>query len=170
MEIIEKINYPVELIEIQRWVEGDNVLLFVNTLEPEKPPRIKPTGGLILYDEEFYKGLYNKQSAIQFMKYSKEVEKIIRKNGWDLKLKYNKHYCGYKAGFYNAFGIKWLGSKSFAFFFKLDEEEAKELNSNMYRYESQWKEANYLIEPGVTKVEDFIPLFSRAYTKLTGNK
>ena len=119
MEIIEKINYPVDLIEIQRWVEGDNVLLFVNKLEPEKSVRTKPIGGQEIYDGEFYKRNYNKQSAIQFMKYSKDVEKIIKKKGWNLTIKYNKHYCGYKAGFFNAFGIKWLGSKSFDLFFKL---------------------------------------------------
>lgn len=30
-----------------------------------------------------------------------------KKNNWNLKTKFNKHYVGFKAGFFNAFGIQW---------------------------------------------------------------
>jgi hypothetical protein len=170
LDIVEKINYPVDLIEVKRWVEGENTIFLVNKLEAEeKPERIRPTTGLQVYDEEFYKKEYNKQSAIEFIKYAKSVEKLIRSKGWDLELKFNKHYCGFKAGFFNAFGINWVGSKTFAFFFKLSEEEAMQVEIPMTRYEKQWKQAVYYIEPNKTKIKDYEPLFEMSYKKLTGN-
>ena len=33
-------------------------------------------------------------------------------------MKFNRGYCGFKAGPYNAFGISWWGTKSFGFFAK----------------------------------------------------
>lgn len=117
---------------------------------------------------DFYKMQYNKQSAKEFIKYVSDVEKLIRKNDWSLETKFNKHYCGFKSGFFNAFGIKWIGTKTFAFFFKLSEQEAKKLKPEMTKYESLWKEAVYYIEPGKIKVSDYKDLFERAYRKLTG--
>lgn len=170
LDIVEKINYPVDLIEVKRWVEGKNSIFLVNKLEAEqKHVRTKPTTGLQVYDEEFYKKEYNKQSAIEFLKYAREVEKLIKANDWDLELKFNKHYCGFKAGFFNAFGINWVTSKTIAFFFKISEEEAQQVEIQITRYESQWKQAVYYIEPSKTKVKDYEPLFEMAYKKLTGN-
>ena len=168
LDIVNKINYPVDLIEVKRWVEEDNQLLLVNKLEEEIRHRPKPVTGLQVYDAEFYKKQYNKKRAVEFLKYVDAVEKLIREKGWTLETKYNKHYCGFKAGFFNAFGIKWIGSKTFAFFFKLGENEATQVPIPMTKYESQWKEAIYYIEPGKTKTRDFLPLFEMAYKKLTG--
>lgn len=170
MDIVDKINYPVDLIEVKRWVEEKNSLYLVNKLEADpKTTRIKPTSGMQIYDEEFYKKEYNKKSAIEYIKYAKEVEKLILKKDWNLELKFNKHYCGFKAGFFNAFGIQWIGTKTFAFFFKLSEDEAKSTNIKMTKYESQWKQAVYYIVPGKTKIEEYEALFELAYKKLTGN-
>ena len=126
LDIVEKINYPVDLIEIKRWIDGDNQLLLVNKLEDEKRIKPKTVSGLPpAYDKEFYKKEFNKESAKEFMKYTKEIESIVKERGWALETKYNKHYCGFKAGFFLAFGIEWMGSKTFAFFFKLNEKQAK---------------------------------------------
>lgn len=170
LDIVNKINYPVDLIEIKQWVEGENRILLVNKLENEPQSKIKPVRGLPEYDEDFYKREYNRKSAEKFLMYVKEVEKIIEEHDWNLETKYNKYYCGFKAGFFNAFGIKWVGSKTFAFFFKLSEKDAKKVNIPMTKYESQWKEAVYYIDPEKTKTRDFFSLFEMAYTKLTGSE
>jgi len=170
LDIVEKINYQVDLIEVNQWIEGEHQLLLVKKLDRDTP-RIasKPASGMESYDEEYYKREFNKESGMQFVRYIKEVEAIIKDRNWTLETKFNKHYCGFKAGFFNAFGIKWIGTKSFAFFFKLPEAEAVISGIKMLRYESMWKEAIYYIEPGVTKTKDFMMLFERAYHKLTGD-
>lgn len=168
LNFVDKINYPIDLIEIKRWVEDQNHLLLVNKLEEEKKRKVSPVKGMAVYDKEFYMKNYNKKSVEKFFAYIKEVEKIIKDNEWQLEIKFNKHYCGFKAGFFNTFGVKWIGTKTFAFFFKLSEAEAKKHAIEMTRYESQWKEAVYYIEPGKTKTKDFLPLFEAAYKKRTG--
>ena len=170
LDIVEKINYPVDLIEINRWVDGDNQLLFVNKLEEDKRIKPKTVSGLPpVYDEEFYKKEFNKESAKEFMKYTKETESIVKERGWSLEIKYNKHYCGFKAGFFLAFGIEWISSKTFAFFFKLYEKQANSIPIKMTKYVNHWKQAYYYIKPGETKTKDFLPLFEMAYKKLTGD-
>jgi hypothetical protein len=46
LDIVNKINYSVDLIEVKRWVEGENQLLLVNKLEEEKRVQPKPVSGL----------------------------------------------------------------------------------------------------------------------------
>ncbi len=169
LDLVDKINYPVDLIEVKRWVEVDNEILLVNKLEPEPKRPTKPVSGHQVYDEEFYKTLYNNTSVGQFMRYARNLESFVGKQGWELEIKFNKHYCGFKAGFFNAFGIKWIGSKTFAFFFKLPEKDAKATGIPMTRYEKQWKEAVYYIEPGKTKIAEYTALFELAYRKLSGD-
>jgi len=169
LDLVDKIDYPVDLIEVKRWVEGQNEILLVNKLEPEsrKPPR--PVSGQPTYDEAFYKSIYNNTSVDHFIKYSRDLEAYVKKQGWDLHIKFNKHYCGFKAGFFNAFGIKWISTKTLAFFFKVSEDEANVVGIPMTKYEGQWKEAIYHIDPGTTKIPTFKPLFELAYKKLTGD-
>lgn len=56
----------------------------------------------------------------------------------------------------------------FGFFFKLSKQQADEIPIKMDKYETQWKNAVYYIEPGKTKTKDFLPLFEKAYRRLTG--
>ena len=168
LSIVDKINYSVDLIEIKRWVEGNNHLLLVDKLEEREKTRSSIVRGLEIYNEEYYKNQYNEKSAIKFIKYIKEIESIIKREKWPLETKYNKHYCGFKAGFFNAFGIKWVSSKTFALFFKLSREDVKKVPIEMTKYIDLWKEATYYIDPQKTKIKDFLPLFKMAYKKLTG--
>ncbi len=168
LNVVTRINYPVDLIEIKRWVDGNNELLLVNKLQEDKTVRISPTRGIQEYNDEFYMTEYNRESAKAFLKYVTEVESLIREKGWSLETKFNKYYCGFKAGFFNAFGIRWIGSKTFAFFIKLEQERAKSVPPKMTKYEIEWKEAVYYIDPVKTKTADFQTLFEMAYQKFTG--
>lgn len=170
LDLIDKINYTVDLIEVRRWIDGKNEFLHVNKLEAEATKgRVRPAVGRPEYNEKFYKTLFNPRSVDEFLRYVREVEALIKKNGWELETNFKKLYCGFKAGAFNAFGIKWIGSKTFAFFFKLPEADAKKHGIPMTRYEKEWKEAVYYISPGKTTTKDFEPLFRAAHTRLTGD-
>jgi len=171
LELVNTITYPVDLIEIKRWVEGPNQFLLVNKLEPEQPKKVRPVRGLETYDRAFYKSHYNKLSVDAFLSFAEETEHLIKSKGWPLEMKFNKHYCGFKHGFFNAFGIKWIGSKTFGFFFKLPKSVAEKTQPEglkMDRYEDQWKEAYYKVDPSKTKVKAFLPLFKKALGSVTG--
>ena len=170
LDIVDKINYQVDLIEAKRWVEADNQLLLVNQLvREEKPIKVKPISGLGKYDDEFYKKQYNRRSAEQFLRYVAELEKLVKDKKWNLEKKFNKNYCGFKAGFFNVFGVHWMGSKTFAFFLKIGENDIKNLSPPFTRYAAPWKQAYYYIDPDSTKTKDFIPHFELAYKLLTGD-
>lgn len=167
LENIQKINFQVDLLEVKRWVEGDNIILIVNNLDEEKK-RIKPVRGLIPYDLNYYKRTHNKSSVESFFKYVKQVERIIKKNRWLLDTKYNKNYCAFKAGFFNAFSIKWIGSKTFAFSFTAPKTAVQKVHIPITKYNVERNRAYYYVEPGKTKVNDFIPLFEYCYKKIGG--
>ena len=175
LELVDKINYPVDLIEIKRWIEDKNQWLLVNKLElePDEKKRIKPSTGLPIYDRAFYESEYNKNSVKHFYDYIQQVENLISQKGWPLETKYNKYYCGFKYGFRLAFGIKWVGSKTFAFFFKVPKDISEEIiipDVPMDKYEDEWKEAVYKIDASKTKVEAFNELFEKSFENITGSK
>jgi hypothetical protein len=169
--LVNTISYPVDLIEIKRWVEGSNQFLLVNKLEPEPPQKVRPVRGLETYDREFYERHHNKFSVDAFLSLAAETEDLVKAKCWPLEMKFNKEYCGFKHGFFNAFGIKWMGSKSFALFFKLTKSVAERTQPRplkMYKYEHQWKEAIYHIDPSKDKVKAFLPLFEKAFHSVAG--
>lgn len=172
LALVGKINYPVDLVEVTRWIADGDEFLLVNRLESEIPPKVRPVRGLPDYGRDFYEAHYNKASVQQFFSLVDQTAAFVQQAGWPLEPKFNKHYCGFKHGFFNAFGIKWIGSKSLAFFFKLPEDVARSLSSRgieMARYEDQWKEAVFRVGSG-TSVESFVPLFRAAVETLTGKK
>lgn len=81
-------------------------MLLVNRLEPDAAStRKRPVSGARVYDEAFYKGERNSKSVDEFLRYARRLEALVQKQGWNLEMKFNRAYCGFKAGFYNAFGI-----------------------------------------------------------------
>jgi len=171
LSLAGKINYPVDLLEVIRWSEDSNEFLLVNRLESENTAKVKPVRGLPNYDRQFYEAHFNKTSVGHFLHYVEETKRFVRKKGWPLEAKFNRNYCGFKSGFFNAFGIKWIGSKSFAFFFKLSREVAEKSTPKgvpMTRYDALWKDAIFKIEPHKTRVESLAPLFKAAVETLEG--
>ena len=168
LDIVKRINYPVDLIEINRWVDGGNHFLLVNKLEPDEKGRIRPVGGLEVYDSAYYQKKYNAKSANEFFRVVGEVEQIVQDNNWGLEKKFNKSYCSFKAGFFNVFGIEWVGLKTFVLFVKLPEDVAAKLTPTLTKYQSQWKQAVYSIDPAVTKTKTFLPILRAAYERQVG--
>lgn len=173
LELVNTINYQVDLIEIKRWVERSNQFLLVNKLEPEQPKKEKIARGLEVYDRTFYENHYNKHSVEAFLTFAEETKRLIKTKGWPLEMKFNKYHCSFKYGPFNAFGILWISSKSFAFFIKLPKSVAEKIQPNglkMDKYADQWKQAHYKIDPSKTKVKTFLPLFQKALDYLTGKE
>ncbi len=171
LQLVNRITYPVDLIEIKRWVEGANHFLLLNKLEPEQPQRTRTARGLEAYDRAFYESQYNKNSVGAYLEFAQETQKLVKSKNWPLELKFNKNYCCFKHGFRIAFGIMWVDSKTLAFFFKLPKSVAEKTHVGgikMDRYQVEWKQAVYLIDPARTKVRSFLPLFEQAFASVSG--
>lgn len=170
LAVVNKINYQVDLIEVKRWVEGKDDFLLVNKLEEEgKAVKTRrPVSGLRVYDVDFYRTERNSKSTEAFMRYADELAALVKRNNWQLERKFNRAYCGFKAGFFNAFGISWWGTKTFGVFVKISEAESKRLMPRPLSYSTRWKEAYYPIEIGKTKMNDFQRIFDFAYHRVAG--
>lgn len=172
LKLINRITYLVDLIEITRWCEKDNEFLLVNNLKAVSERRIRTTRGLGTYDKTFYESKRNKHSVKHFLKFCEDTDKIVKRKKWQLEMKYNAIYCGWKLGFFNAFSIKWIGTKTFAYYVKVPKRIAESIEPKglkMNKYSERWGAAVYYVNPDKTKVSAFIPLFEKAYEELIGN-
>lgn len=144
LRLLKKINYNIELIEVKRFLIGNEESILLNTLEEESEARARPARGLEVYDKEFYKAYRNSKSVDEFFMVVDDIEIIVKKRGWNLEKKFNKYYMGFKSGFQNVFGIHWRGTRSFALFFKIQPDNLDKFKSICpyeFGYDEQWKQA-----------------------------
>jgi len=172
-KLINRITYPVELIEFKKFNDGCSDYIFLNKLiiEDEKPAT--PVSTVRQYDEDFYKKQYNPASAKEFWLLCNRLEDYIKAKGWNLTRSNNKGYVSFKYGFPIVFGVIFSGSKSFCLFFKISKETTESIkikDHEMLRYEEQWNQALYKIESGSLNLELFEPLFEEAYKNIVGKK
>lgn len=120
-----------------------------------------------IYDINYYKSEYDEKSAEEFIKYVAQVESIIKNNRWPFETKFNKQYVGFKMGHLNVFGIRWAGTRSIQFFFKLEETEIDQKYKHLVtKFVPNWGESHINIKFGETKAQDFLPLFELAAKKM----
>lgn len=170
-KLATKMGYNFDLIEIKKFTDGNLDYIFLNTLktpEREKSRAINPIQG---YDEAIYMRNFNPSSAQEFWKLANKLEDYIKNKKWNLTRANNKSYISFKYGFPIVFGLQFVGSKSFCFFFKVSKDiaEATEIKGyNIYRYEDQWKQAMHKVENANINLSLFEPLFEAAYKNIVG--
>jgi hypothetical protein len=171
LRLVNRIGYPTELVEISRFSGESGEFVLVNLRTPEPVPKNKPAAGRRVWDEKWYRENYDPTSVDEFIGVVKRVERMVRKHDWQLEPKMNKNYVGFKYGFFNAFGVQWLGSKSFGLFFKLQKDVADSLDLSGVegvRYVEGWKQLECKINAKDYPVDDLTPVFEAAYKQVAG--
>ena len=121
--------------------------------------------------------LLNLQEKLQFwfcseiLEIGKQAWEVYQNKNWNLTRANNKNYIAFKYRFFTVFGLTFIGSKSFCFFFKVPQDiaEAIEINGQkMYRYEDQWKQVLYKVEDANIKLSLFDSLFEAAHKNIVG--
>ncbi len=166
--LVKKLGYAVDLIEINKFVVGSDEIILVNKLEPPVEEGRATAKGLHVYDREFYKDQRNPHSVDAFFKLQAELERVVKSEGWNLEPKFNAYYAGFKHGFFNAFGIYWVGTKSFGVFITLPKSKltrAKRLCP--YRSEYDGKSLTIRATENL-KPKRLIPLLQLACDSLVG--
>ena len=101
---------------------------------------------------QFYKQYRNKKSVDSFFQIVEEIEGIVKNKRWELEKKYNKQYACFKHGFFNFFGVEWIGTKSFQIFFKVKKEQLPKLKKicpYVINYDDRWKQATIRYDESV---------------------
>lgn len=170
LRLVNRITYSVELFEISRFISVKNEFVLVNQRVPEKI-----SGGIVkpqlIYDETFYKNNYNPASVDVFLHTADEVERIVKRKGWNLERKHNKGYIGFKIGFPLVFGVMWIGSKSFGIFFKIPKEQSLNMEVegiSPLRYEDEWNQVLFKVETKDFPVEKLMPFFEASFKHISG--
>ena len=169
--LIDRIKYPVDLIEFKKFNDGKTDYIFLNTLQIEETKPMKPVATSREYDRKHYENRFNTESAREFWKLAKKVENYVKSKGWNLTRKNNKYFISFKYGFFQVFGITFVGSKTFCLFFKISERIAKKMKikgAKLYKY--SWKGAHYKIDSAQVNLSKFSSLFRTAYKNVIGRK
>lgn len=171
-KMISKIDYDVDLLEIKRFALEKNEFVSIKSLDKEKGEIGGVTRAQEVYDESFYKNNFNKKSVENFLKIAKQIDRYQTGKGWNLTKKFNRNYIGFKHGFFNVFGVKWLGSRSFGVFFKIQEKLIKKIVTQeplKYRDDSQWGELVYRVDQNIIfNPNNLNKLFTESYRKVVG--
>ncbi len=173
LRLVNRIAYPVELLEISRFTSGKNEFVLINPRQPDAIPSITVTKGQQVWDETWYRKNYNPSSVDAFIKTVHRIEKIIQDKGWRLETKYNKSYVSFKIWFPDRLGVSWLSSKSFCIFLKVPKAKADSIHIpgiDILRYEKEWNQVLYKVEGTDYPLEELMPLFEAAYQNISGNK
>ena len=166
-----KINFPIDLIEINRWVWEKNEFFLVKRREQRESKKIRPVHGQRNYDEEFMLDVQKKnpESVKRYMSTAKNLEKISEKNNWGLDMKFNRGYCTLKYGFNNVCGLDWIGTKSFVVFVKLPWKKAASIEPKGVQIWRKSKNSTYYYLEN-RPIDEFIPLFKKAFELLVKKK
>ncbi|HLG35110.1 MAG TPA: hypothetical protein VI757_09540 [Bacteroidia bacterium] len=162
VRFLSSIQFSVELYEIKRWVYKKDTFLLVNNMKAGEDKKIKTVKGLETYDKNFYDRYRNKKSVVEFLDFIRETEKLLKSNGWHFEKKFNKHYCGFKYGFFNVFSIAWIGTKSFGFRVRMREEDLKRVKPNGMDISYFRGQGTFKIIPNKTRAKKFLPVIKEA--------
>ena len=173
LRLANRIAYPVEFVEVSRFISKGNEFVLVSSQTPEEIPNVSTVRGKQNWDEAWYRQNFNSESVDVFLKTVASVDRIVKSKGWNLEAKFNKNYVSFKYGFPIVFGVQWIGSKSFCLFFKLPQQQVKKIHVEgiePLRYEEEWHQVLYKVDSKDYPLEKMLPLFEAAYQNITGNK
>jgi len=171
--LVNRVTYPVELIEFKKFSEVEKDYIFLNKLIIEEEKPVKPVSTVRKYDEQYYKDNYNPKSAGEFWELASKIENYIKDKKWNLDRSNCSFYISFKYGFPIVFGITFMGSKSYGLFFKIPKETVERISiegHQMYRYEEGWNQALYKVESADIDLGRFEPLIEAAYKNIVGEK
>ena len=169
-KFISKIGYPIDLLEIKKFNIGEDEFIVLNKIEANVLTS-RPAHAKRDYDFAFYAEERNKESVKKFEQVVNRVEKFLQKKGMKLDKKFNKGYVGFKYGYPLVFGIYWIGSRSFGFFFKIPEAKMKKIivpGLEFRGYADEWHQVEYKVDSVDFDIEKLTPVFLSAYNYIKG--
>ncbi|GEM_PF-7029887 len=111
---------------------------------------------------------HREDAVKRFMLHVNELERLASKKQWSVKPKFNKHWCSFKHGHLNVFGIAWGKQDSIILFVKISPEEMRAAGIGGAEYKDVWNEAYYTLPAGIQLPDKYLPVLEMAYKNVVG--
>ncbi len=172
LKMTSKIGYPVDLVQIQRFIFETDEFVLVETIEDSFSRKPGVTTTLQDWTWEYYYENHSKEATDQFKKTVEALDAFAKEKGWNLPYNLNKYYTGFKFTNKVVFDVCWSGISTWDLRIKIPEEIAANFIGekwNYQRYDSQFKQAYFRTKPGkfeeLREMDDFLVL---AYKRISG--
>ncbi|HPX95832.1 MAG TPA: hypothetical protein PLA02_09670 [Brevefilum fermentans] len=172
LKMTSKIGYPVDLVQIQRFIFETDEFVLVETIEDSFSRKPGVTTTLQDWTWEYYYENHSKEATDQFKKTVEALDAFAKEKGWNLPYNLNKYYTGFKFTNKVVFDVCWSGIITWDLRIKIPEEIAANFIGekwNYQRYDSQFKQAYFRTKSGkfeeLREMDDFLVL---AYKRISG--
>ncbi|NLD43998.1 MAG: hypothetical protein GX657_10945 [Chloroflexi bacterium] len=171
-EMRGKIDYPIDLVQIERYAfEGDEFVL-VDILEPEPEAKVGVTKVQREWDWDYYREEHGEEATAQFRRTVDALERLAQAQGWDLPYNINKYYTGFKLGNKVVFGVAWGGTYAWKVRCKLAEGEGEAFEGRDWEfqvYDRTFHEATFKPKTKESPdVSELLPMLTKAYHHVSG--
>lgn len=173
LSMSHKIGYVVELLQVKRFVSDTEEFVLVEKLEEVAPRRSKTTKGKQTWDRAFYEREHGKEATATWFSVAAQMERIVKKHGWEIRKTFNKYYIGFRYGNTNPFCLHWGGTRAWNIQAKVPEAVARKFraaNWEFQRYDAGWKQAVIRPKNARAKVTELESLLKEAYQNIRGKE
>jgi len=174
LRMVDKIGYPVDLVQVRRYCFEEEEFLVVEVLEEKPQPRPGITTVMREWDWNFYESEHGKEATAQFRSVVEAVAALVARQGWELPYNLNKYYTGFKLGNRVVFSVAWGGTYAWNLRFKLPEDVAKSFEGQLWefqRYDRSFHEAVFRpLMPDSPDIAELESLFIKAYQYVSGRR
>ena len=166
-----KINYAIDLIQVQRFSDDEDEFILVETLEDtsKKAGVTKPMG---YYSWEYYEENHGKEATAEFKKVVDALANFVKEQKWNLTHNLNKDYTGFKLGNRLVFLVQWDSTQKWSLKLKIPEEVAKNYKGQKWEYQRYDKSFNDAIfrtlSGNYENIDELKDLLILAYKHVSG--
>lgn len=172
LKMASKINYPVDLIQIQRFSYDSDEFIFVESLKDVESQKITITKVLEDWSWDYYEENHGKDATREFKKAVEALDSFVKKQGWNLSYNLNKYYTGFKLGNKVVFDVAWSGTYAWRIDMKIPKDVAQNFKGEDWEYQ-RYDEVfhNALFKPksgtfpGIKEIEELLVI---AYNRISG--
>lgn len=172
LKMASKINYPLDLIQVQRFSYDDDEFIVIETLEDAVAKKVTSTKTMQDWTWEYYEENHGKEATREFKKVVEAINDFVIKQGWNLPYNINKYYTGFKLRSRVVFDVAWSGTYTWRIEMKVPVEVANKFEGKDWEFQRQdysFKNAVFKLKKDEFKdIKELEGLLVVAYNNISG--
>jgi hypothetical protein len=172
LRMSSKINYAVDLIQIQRFSDDQDEFILVEALEDTSYKKVGITKPMGDWSWEYYEENHGKEATAEFKKTVDALAAFVKEQKWNLTYNLNKYYTGFKLGNKIVFSVNWDSALKWSLRLKIPEEVSKNYKGQKWAYQRYDKSFNDTIfrtlSGNYENIDELKDLLILAYKHVSG--